>query len=103
MAREEATVGVDFVARILKVKGSKIKLHLWDTAGQERFRFLSRSYYRNSAGVVVAYSILKRGTFERLDQWVKEAREYAGDIQPTVIIVGCKLDLVGVGCKREVH
>ena len=35
---EEATVGVDFVSRNLRVGGARVKLHLWDTAGQERFR-----------------------------------------------------------------
>ena len=93
---------MDFVARSIKVRSSKIKLHLWDTAGQERFRFLSRSYYRNSAGVVVAYSILRKSTFEGVERWVEEAREYAGSVSPTIIIVGCKMDLVGIGCKREV-
>jgi len=101
-AGEEATVGVDFVARNIKVGRSKIKLHLWDTAGQERFRFLSRSYYRNSVGVVVAYSVLRRSTFEGIQRWVEEAREHAGAVEPTIIIVGCKIDLVGIGCKREV-
>ena len=96
-------MGVDFVARNIKVGGSKIKLHLWDTAGQERFRFLARSYYRNSVGVVVAYCILRRSTFEGVERWVEEAREHAGTIPPTIIIVGCKLDLVGIGCKREVR
>jgi len=101
-AGEEATVGVDFVARNIKVGGSKIKLHLWDTAGQERFRFLSRSYYRNSVGVVVAYSILRRSTFDGVERWVEEAREHAGVVPPTIIIVGCKMDLVDIGCKRQV-
>ena len=35
---EEATVGVDFVSRNVRVGGARVKLHLWDTAGQERFR-----------------------------------------------------------------
>jgi len=101
-AGEEATVGVDFVARNIKVGSNKIKLHLWDTAGQERFRFLSRSYYRNSVGVVVAYSILRRSTFEGVERWVEEAREYAGPVAPTIVVVGCKLDLIDIGCKRQV-
>ena len=86
----------------IKVGSNKIKLHLWDTAGQERFRFLSRSYYRNSVGVVVAYSILRRSTFEGVERWVEEAREYAGPVAPTIVVVGCKLDLIDIGCKRQV-
>ena len=57
---EDATVGVDFVSRILRLGSDRIKLHLWDTAGQERFRFLCQSYYRNSVGVVVAFSLLSQ-------------------------------------------
>jgi len=99
---EDATVGVDFVSRNLKVGGEKVKLHLWDTAGQERFRFLCQSYYRNSVGVVVAFSLLSRPSFDMVETWVQEARQYAGVVQPSVMIVGCKLDLVDVGCRREI-
>ena len=35
---EDATVGVDFNIRNIKLDGNRIKLHLWDTAGQEKFR-----------------------------------------------------------------
>ena len=81
----------------------QVKLHLWDTAGQERFRFLCQSYYRNSVGVVVAYSVLDRHTFHQVEDWVGEARKHAGTVQPSVIIVGCKLDLVELGCRRQVR
>lgn len=98
----EATVGVDFMARSLKVQGSKVKLHLWDTAGQERFRFLSRSYYRNSVGVVIAYSLVNRSSFSQVSRWAGEALEFAGNTRPSLIVIGCKLDLVEVGVRREV-
>ena len=28
-------------------------------------------------------------------------RQYAGVVQPSVMIVGCKLDLMDVGCRKE--
>ena len=37
--------------------GGRVKLQLWDTAGQERFRSITKSYYRNSVGAVVAYDV----------------------------------------------
>jgi len=98
----EATVGVDFMAWVLRARGCKVKLHLWDTAGQERFRFLSRSYYRNCVGVVVAYSLVNRATFHTVRRWVGEAREGAGPTSPSLILIGCKLDLVEIGVRREV-
>jgi len=50
----------------------------------------------------VAYSILRRSTFDGVERWVEEAREYAGPVAPTIVVVGCKLDLVDIGCKRQV-
>lgn len=37
----QATIGVDFKAKIITVNGKKTKLTIWDTAGQERFRTLT--------------------------------------------------------------
>jgi len=42
----EATIGVEFGAKQLVVKGKIIKIQIWDTAGQESFRSITRSYYR---------------------------------------------------------
>ena len=37
-------------------------------------RFLCQSYYRNSVGVVVAFSLLSRPSWDMVDTWVQEAR-----------------------------
>ena len=37
-------------------------------------RFLCQSYYRNSIGVVVAFSLLSRASWDMVDSWVQEAR-----------------------------
>jgi GTPase SAR1 family protein len=31
-----ATIGIDFLEKIVEVNQEKIKLQIWDTAGQER-------------------------------------------------------------------
>ena len=36
-----------------------------------RFRFLSRSYYRNSAGVLVAYSVIRKDSFKGVERSVE--------------------------------
>uniref|UniRef100_A0A8R1TJ42 Ras-related protein Rab-39B n=2 Tax=Onchocerca TaxID=6281 RepID=A0A8R1TJ42_ONCVO len=88
----DPTVGVDFYARMVEVKpGYRIKLQLWDTAGQEKFRSITRSYYRNSVGVIVVYDITNRSTFEHVAQWLKEAEQNVGGPQPN----NCVFQLVG--------
>jgi Ras-related protein Rab-2A len=34
-----------------------VKLQIWDTAGQETFRSIVKSFYRNSAAVLLVYNI----------------------------------------------
>ena len=90
----DPTVGVDFFARIIRLEdGTNIKLQLWDTAGQERFRSITKSYYRNSVGVLLLYDICNRETFLHIPAWLSEARRHIEPHPARFILVGCKLDL----------
>ncbi len=42
-AVHDLTIGVDFGARIVELKGERVKLQIWDTAGQESFRSIVRT------------------------------------------------------------
>lgn len=55
-----------------------IKLQIWDTAGQERFRTITQSYYRSANGVIMAYDITRRDSFESLPRWLEDVKRYAG-------------------------
>ncbi|WAR06991.1 RB39A-like protein [Mya arenaria] len=89
----DPTVGVDFFARLLEVKnGVRVKLQLWDTAGQERFRSITRSYYRNSVGVMLVYDISKRQSFESITGWLAEAKFHIEPHQAVYMIIGHKAD-----------
>lgn len=103
-SRHEATMGVDLFARILNVARSKVKMLLWDTAGQQTFRYLIRSYYRNCSGIVVAYSICERESFESVEGWIKEVHTHMhGQAQdPVLLLVGCKSDLARRAGNRQV-
>ncbi|XP_060607393.1 ras-related protein Rab-39B-like [Ruditapes philippinarum] len=89
----DPTVGVDFFARLIEVKnGIRVKLQLWDTAGQERFRSITRSYYRNSVGVLIVFDITKRQSFENITGWLAEAKFHIEPHQAVYMIVGHKSD-----------
>lgn len=69
---------------------------LLDTAGQEKFRSITRSYYRNSAGVLLVYDITSRESFEHVVSWLREARENLGGPNPdkcAFILIGHKADM----------
>jgi len=98
----DPTVGVDFFSRLVNLScGARVKLQLWDTAGQERFRSITKSYYRNSVGGVLAYDVCNMESFKHIPVWLQEARRHIEPHQATFILVGCKADLA-VGNNREV-
>jgi len=98
----DPTVGVDFFSRLVTVQsGARVKLQLWDTAGQERFRSITKSYYRNSVGAVLAYDVCNQESFKHIPVWLMEAKRHIEPHQATFILVGCKRDLAGEG-RREV-
>lgn len=108
---------MDFFARIIELKdGTRIKLQLWDTgnwaiayifsiflttdrlivfhlAGQERFRSITKSYYRNSVGVLLVYDITNHASFEHIPLWMMEAKRHIEPHRPVFALTGCKLDL----------
>lgn len=52
--------GLEFNSKLVQVdQNFRVRLQIWDTAGQESFRAIVRSFYRNSAAIVLVYSIIK--------------------------------------------
>lgn len=87
------TIGVDFKLKYLTVGDKKLKLTIWDTAGQERFRTLTSSYYRGAQGIVLAYDVTRRDTFDNLSEiWLREVDMYSTVQNAVWMIVGNKID-----------
>ena len=84
---------MEFATRaMLSEEKKKIKCQIWDTAGQERFRAISNSYYRGAIGAFLVYDITKQTTFDNLEKWYKELKEF-GESQMVIMMVGNKNDL----------
>lgn len=119
----QATIGVDFKVKALKVDNRRVKMTIWDTAGQERFRTLTSAYYvsfhllykhlvyqpfflqflltfityniqRGAHGVILVYDVSKRKTFESLEQvWLNEFSLYSTRSSAIKMVVGNKVDM----------
>ena len=59
-------------------KNKSFDIQLWDTAGQERFRSITKSYYKDSQGLLLLYDITNRESFEGLDKWITGIRDSLG-------------------------
>lgn len=63
-----STLGIDFKTKIVDICNEKVKLQIWDSAGQERFRTITKSFFRNAAGIVLAYSVTDMASFKSKDR-----------------------------------
>ena len=89
-----STVGLDFVNFYHTIDNCKVKLQLWDTAGQERFRTITRSHFRNTKGIIFAFDISNKDTFDMLEYWFQTI-EFDNNIENKTIVylIGNKMDL----------
>ncbi|TKR96302.1 hypothetical protein L596_010342 [Steinernema carpocapsae] len=90
--RQAYTVGVELETFYAGIGGHTVKATIWDTAGQDRFCSIIPAYYRGAMGAVLVYDITKHKTFQNIQRWLKEIRDYAAeDIK--ILLVGNKTDL----------
>jgi small GTP-binding protein len=86
------TLGVDFAQKKIEYEGIPTNLIIWDIAGQPLFQKLRRRYYDGSSGIILAYSVVDRQTFDDASKWLVEAHGYMDNLPP-IIIAGNKIDL----------
>jgi Ras-related protein Rab-8A len=67
-------------------------MQIWDTAGQERFKTITQTYYKGANGIVLAYSVTDRESFQNIDNWMKQIRTHANE-DVSLIIVATKADM----------
>ena len=88
----KCTINVDFCCKHLKIdKNLYAKLKIYDTAGQEKYRSLTRSYYKNVNGIVLAFDLTNENSFFKLNKWITDISENTEDV--VIILVGNKADL----------
>lgn len=96
-----ATIGMDFVGKLLSLEGRQLRLQLWDTAGQERFRALMPSYLRDSSACVVVYDVTSKESFDSIRGWVDLALEGRSRRDLLLVLVGNKIDLEAERCVQK--
>ncbi len=91
--RYKLTIGADFLSKIIDYNDSTVKLQIWDIGGQDRYKFLRSSFFDGANGALIVFDISRWHTFEELEDWLSDLREYAGKNIPFAVI-GNKVDLI---------
>ena len=88
----QATVGLDFQSKNVKIDNQDIHLLLYDTAGQEKFRSLIPMYTRDANIILLTYDIAKKESFDNLPKWLNDLTNI--DFSKIIFaLVGNKIDL----------
>ena len=86
-----STIGVEYKTKLVKINDTNIMLQIWQTCGQERYKSLSKSFIKDSDGIIFIYDISNKCSFDIIEDWVMESE--CSNIQIQKIIVGNKIDL----------
>jgi len=89
-----ATLETDYKWKMMNdAEGKQFKMFIWDTAGQERFRSVTSSLFHGVAGVMLAFDISDRGSFDqKIPDWIELVKGYTFTDTP-ILLVGNKTDL----------
>ena len=86
-----ATIGVEYKVKQIKINNYNITLQIWDTAGQERFRSITKSFFRNTNGILFVYDITSRKSFQSVKEWIKDSEMHDTGFEK--VLCGNKIDL----------
>jgi small GTP-binding protein len=94
VADAQRTIGSNFFVQYVKIPEDKnmLTLQIWDLAGQPRFKWVRYAFYKGASGIVYAFDLTRKETFESLFDWKEEVESKIGVVSN--ILVGNKLDLL---------
>ncbi|MFW9962461.1 MAG: GTP-binding protein [Candidatus Sifarchaeia archaeon] len=95
------SLGVDFAQKTVMYNGDDVRLVIWDIAGQPQFQSLRKRYYDGCSGLILAYSVVDRESFDNASKWLVEAKGFMEKF-PALIIVGNKVDLRAYHPKEDI-
>ncbi|MFW9962676.1 MAG: Rab family GTPase [Candidatus Sifarchaeia archaeon] len=95
------SLGVDFAQKTVMYNGDDVRLVIWDIAGQPQFQSLRKRYYEGCSGLILAYSVVDKESFDNASKWLVEAKGFMEDF-PALIIVGNKIDLRSYHPKEDI-
>ena len=97
LGTEKGIIYFDNVEIDEKEKTTKnFKIILFDTAGQERYRAITKTYFKDSQGIILIYSIVDETSFEHIQTWLDSIKDALSDWKRSgyiIMLLGNKLDI----------
>jgi len=85
------TIGVDYGVRPTNIKGRDIRVNFFDLSGADPYVDIRTEFYKDAHGAALVFGLDDRASFEKLEAWMKEARDN-GAAAVTYVLIGNKSD-----------
>lgn len=95
------TTGLDKQIKALKINNVIYKLCMLDTAGQERYKSLPKRYYQNADGILLLYDVNNIDSFNNINYWIKNIKDYSKNDKLVLYLIGNKIDLPNRVVEKE--
>ena len=95
LGTEKIILDFDYV-QVDKKTHQNFKIVLFDTSGQERYKAITKSYFRDSQGIILIYSIVDETSFQHIQIWLDSIKESLSDWEKSgyiVMLLANKLDI----------
>ncbi|MHA1784854.1 MAG: Rab family GTPase [Candidatus Helarchaeota archaeon] len=87
------TVGFQISKIVKDIGKSKVQFMINDIAGQERFKIMRHRFYAGADGCLLVFDLTNKVTLKNIEMWYKEAKQYVGNDELAMMLIGNKHDL----------
>lgn len=90
----QATIGVDYFSKTVKIDNGRFRLELWDCSGEIDYLSLTRSICNGCVCALIVFDLTKQKTFENASNWIQEFKRYSTKNEKVIMrLIGNKCDL----------
>ena len=89
------TIGIDYGVKKVEMKnGNILAINIFDLSGDDDFKIVRKQFYPDSLGVLLAFDVNIKSTFENIGKWEREAENSGLNLSNCVVLlIGNKIDL----------
>jgi len=91
VAKYMATIGIDFGVTKVSVDDMELKVNIFDLSGHPVYYEVRNEFYKDTQGVLLAYDVTERDSFDSLDYWIEELKHNLpqGQEFDSIVVIVC--------------
>jgi len=89
-----STLGLNVLHHSIEFYGNNINFLLFDVGAQEFFKRYRKTYYSGAQAGFIVYDITNHESFNNVEKWHNELKDFIGKKSIPIVLVGNKIDLI---------